>query len=484
MGSRAGSIASKPIWPVSSVTLLLASVVSAWGSGCADNACADADCAHRVVLPEGGPPDAPWGSDENAAPAADAGPDATDAPSSSVDTGSQGDAGGQLDADARGCSATERDCHGQCIPVGGCCEPAECGAHASCQSNQCRCDAGFKPSEAGCVKIAVCGDGEIDPGETCDEGTANGTFVGDCRLDCSGTVDVTEFTLKDANSNPTDIVTGPDGNLWIAEYGADHVGQMSPSGSILKDVFSTSGGGSHSITVGPDKGLWFTENAGSRIGHFAPGATTAAEFTLPNGSAFPSDITAGPDGALWFLLTGAKLGRLTTGLAFTEFSGCPMGTCFLYGIAAAVGRIWFTDGQQGQIRSIATTGAGLVSYPAPTRASNPFGITLGPDGNLWFTEYETSRVAYVTTSGAFGPELPLMGGSGPRFITVGPDQHLWFTEADANQIGRVTVAGQVREAPVPTKGSVPSGIVAGPDGNVWFVESLGNKIARINLKKP
>jgi virginiamycin B lyase len=183
-------------------------------------------------------------------------------------------------------------------------------------------------------------------------------------------------------------------------------------------------------------------------------------------------------------LTGGKLGRLTTGLAFTEFMGCPMGTCVLYGITSAGGRIWFTDGQQSHIRSISTSGTGLTSYPIPTPIATPFGIVLGPDGNLWFTEYETSKVSYVTTAGTFGPELSLTGGSGPRFIVVGPDKHLWFTEIDGNRIGRATVAGQVREVSVPTANSAVSGITAGPDGNVWFVESMGNKIVRVNLKKP
>ena len=38
--------------------------------------------------------------------------------------------------------------------------------------------------------------------------------------------------------------------------------------------------------------------------------------------------------------------------------------------------------------------AGLFTeFPIPTAGSSPNGITAGPDGNLWFTEFHTAKVA-------------------------------------------------------------------------------------------
>ena len=56
--------------------------------------------------------------------------------------------------------------------------------------------------------------------------------------------------------------------------------------------------------------------------------------------------------------------------------------------------------------------------------------------------------------------------SGPRHITLGPDGNMWFTEGDINvsQIGRIDAAGNVTEFVVPTRFSQPSDIVSGPDG--------------------
>ena len=59
----------------------------------------------------------------------------------------------------------------------------------------------------------------------------------------------------------------------------------------------------------------------------------------------------------------------------------------------------------------------------------------------------------------------------PRRITAGPDGNLWFTEYNANKIGMINPATHATaEFTVPTTGLGLGGIVAGPDGNLWFAE--------------
>src|ERR1700733_9521956 len=41
----------------------------------------------------------------------------------------------------------------------------------------------------------------------------------------------------------------------------------------------------------------------------------------------------------------------------------------------------------------------FTEFPVPTSESGPGGITAGPDGNLWFTEFQASKVARITTAG-------------------------------------------------------------------------------------
>ena len=67
--------------------------------------------------------------------------------------------------------------------------------------------------------------------------------------------------------------------------------------------------------------------------------------------------------------------------------------------------------------------------------ADPTGSRPGPDGNLWFTEGQSSstNIGRVNpTSGAitlYPEELPIYR---PWMITTGPDGNLWFTEVERN----------------------------------------------------
>ena len=123
----------------------------------------------------------------------------------------------------------------------------------------------------------------------------------------------------------------------------------------------------------------------------------------------------------------------------------------------------------------------VVTEFSTAAATNPYGITAGPDGSLWFTESSPSalRIARITTAGVVTEfQTPTTGGS-PHDIAVGSDGNLWFTES--NKIGQITVAGALMEFPVPSTSSTLGNIVAGPDGNLWFTETSvsTHMIARI-----
>ena len=54
-------------------------------------------------------------------------------------------------------------------------------------------------------------------------------------------------------------------------------------------------------------------------------------------------------------------------------------------------------------------------------------------------------------------------GSYPSGIAAGPDGALWFTEFEGKS-GRITTAGIITEYVIPTAGALPSGIAAGRAG--------------------
>jgi RHS repeat-associated protein len=122
----------------------------------------------------------------------------------------------------------------------------------------------------------------------------------------------------------------------------------------------------------------------------------------------------------------------------------------------------------------------ITEYALPS-GSDPPDIAAGPDGNLWFTEYGTSRIGKITTSGAV-TEYTLPSGSSPDDIAVGPEKEnaLWFTEHGTSKIGKITTSGAVTEYVLPA-GSYPYGIAVGPEKEnaLWFTDVDTAKIGRI-----
>jgi virginiamycin B lyase len=114
----------------------------------------------------------------------------------------------------------------------------------------------------------------------------------------------------------------------------------------------------------------------------------------------------------------------------------------------------------------------VLEYPIPTPASDPEGITAGPDGAVWFTEHAVDQIGRVALDGTVR-EYPAPWvrpiPSGFEGIAAGPDGALWFTEQVVGAIGRMTLTGVFSDYPLTE--AAPNAITAGPDGALWFTEN-------------
>ncbi len=116
----------------------------------------------------------------------------------------------------------------------------------------------------------------------------------------------------------------------------------------------------------------------------------------------------------------------------------------------------------------------FTAFPLPAPSSLPIGITNGPDGALWFTEYGANKIGRISTTGAI-TEIATTGV--PYSIAAGPQNTMWFTQCGSNQIGQVaTSGGTVYEYHVPTASSGLFNIVSDPHGGFpWFTETDGKQ---------
>ncbi len=223
------------------------------------------------------------------------------------------------------------------------------------------------------------------------ESSPSGAWIGEIDVKTHA---LQEFPLSNANSDPVDIYDGIDGSLYFTERASNAIGRIDlVSHQITEYPIPTAASQPTGITLGIDGNLWFTESAGNKIGSFVDIATTTTSST-----------TVPSNGAVF--LPGASTPSFGPGATIPAGTQMPVGT--------------------------------MIEYSGLTSGSQPYGITFGPDGNLWFSESATQKLAEITTSGAvteFSDQTP-----GPPYgITSGPDGNVWFAEEGA--VGRANLPG-------------------------------------------
>jgi virginiamycin B lyase len=63
---------------------------------------------------------------------------------------------------------------------------------------------------------------------------------------------------------------------------------------------------------------------------------------------------------------------------------------------------------------------------------------------------------------------------------TGPDGNVWFTEFNTEQLSRITPAGVVTDVQKARGG--PFGIARAADGTIWLTLLSGNKIGQFSLR--
>jgi virginiamycin B lyase len=141
------------------------------------------------------------------------------------------------------------------------------------------------------------------------------------------------------------------------------------------------------------------------------------------------------------------------------------------------GNFWFTLSNSNEVARI--TPHGMINYRRTPTLSNPAFITPGPDGNIWFGEGSTGKIASVTPDGVITEyQFSFFGVS--VGITTGSDGNIWFTDQTDHAVWRFEInTGRFTEFPTPTPNSFPGDITTGSDGNMWFTEQAVEKFGRI-----
>ena len=260
------------------------------------------------------------------------------------------------------------------------------------------------------------------------------------------------------------------GTSGSPSLGKDRIGRITPTGTVTEfSAGITLGAGPSEITAGPDGNLWFTEPTAAtdrpdhpdRHGHRVLRWRSAA-------AAIRTAIAAGPDGNLWFTeFDGNRIGRITPTGAVTEFSAGM--TAASRSRQASPPAPTATSGSPSRAATASAAsrrrGRSPSSRPASARAARPAGsppARTATCGSPSTTPIDSGGSRRPGSSPSSPP------GSAPAArplgITTGPDGNLWFTEFSGHRIGRAVVSstGEPSPSPTPSATELPSPTSAPP----------------------
>jgi len=307
------------------------------------------------------------------------------------------------------------------------------------------------------------------------------------------------------------LVFGPDGNLWgVSE--SRYIAAFSPTSDTVVARYDE-GEGIGQLISGPDASIWFVQNLygsapnslSSVVGEISMSGTIT-DYPLPAGDGLLTGIAQDSSGNVWFTTASSDandqtgyIGYIAPGGAVTQY---PMPAIYQSTdsngdlVAGPDGNMWFV-GQVGTADTVtvgSVTPAGVFSFygvPLSGEVIGPSGITVGSDGNLWFT-FSTPIGDWPYYVGSLDPVTGVVNyyalpANFAQFsgITEGQDGNVYVAGEFAGSSTTVVIAVSPTGQTATFTGSdsfVPYALTPGPDGNIWMADQ--GAFAELTVTKP
>jgi virginiamycin B lyase len=245
-----------------------------------------------------------------------------------------------------------------------------------------------------------------------------------------------------------------------------------------------SGSRPHDVAPAPNGGIWYTAQGSGELGRLDPATGEAHEIRLGNGSA-PHGVIVGPDGNAW--ITDGGLNAIVRVDARTdEVTRFPMppGTPNVNlntAVFARDGTLWFT-GQAGYYGKVEPATGRVEVFQAPG-GRGPYGITVTPDGSIYYASLAGSHIARIDPATGTATRIdPPTAGQGARRVWSDSQGRIWVSEWNAGQVGMYDPrgGGTWREWKLPGDRPQAYAVYVDDRDQVWVTDFGGNALVRFD----
>lgn len=188
------------------------------------------------------------------------------------------------------------------------------------------------------------------------------------------------------------------------------------------------------------------------------------------------------DGAIYYSQRAA-IGRIAVdGTADDAFAALPRAATQVWGMVpdAANEHLYVGSPSTGTIYDVDLTASPPAVTPLVTMVGGPNGLTLGPDGALYFSDFSGGRVMRVAlTAGA----TPTVVGRVPSAngVAFEDDGHLLVCNYGGGSLIRLTLADGVEtdRATVASRLGSPDGVAVDADGTIYVTDNSGGRLLQL-----
>ncbi len=288
----------------------------------------------------------------------------------------------------------------------------------------------------------------------------------------------TEYPVP-AGSHPHDVAPAADGSVWYTAQTAGTLGRLDPATGKILQIKLGEGSAPHGVIIGPDGAPWITDGGLNAIVTVSPATEAVRKFPLPAGRPGADLNTAAFDreGHLWFTGQSGVYGRVTLSTGQVEVWDAPRGRG-PYGVTVTPqGAIYFASLAGSYVGRIdLATGAATVLQP-PTPNQGARRVWSDSRGRIWVSEWDAGKVALYDPATNRWKEWRLPGQHPQAYAVYVDDQgEVWLTDWGANALVRFDPAKETFEAfPFPSEGATVRQL-NGRRGEIWGAESGLNKL--------
>ncbi|MGH9003577.1 MAG: virginiamycin B lyase family protein [Acidimicrobiia bacterium] len=286
-----------------------------------------------------------------------------------------------------------------------------------------------------------------------------------------------------AGSGPHDVAPAPDGTVWYTAQRTGELGRLDPGDGTTHHVPLGPGSAPHGVIIGPDGAAWVTDSGLNAIVRVDAATEAVRTFPLPLDRPAANLNTAAfdPAGTLWFTGQAGVYGRLDPAAGDMEVFDAPRGRG-PYGITVTPdGTVWYASLAGNHIARVdPATGAATVVEP-PTPAQGSRRVWSDSTGRVWVSEWNAGQVGVYDPAAGTWKEWRLPG-DGPQAYAVYVDDRdvVWLSDFGANTLVRFEPATETFTSfPMP---DAPANVrqILGRPGEVWGAASAADALIRLS----